>query len=106
MTRLTTTLMLALAVSIPAMADDIDVGGALGSGLGGALGAYVGSEMGGRNGAVLGGGLGGAIGAVLTDQLTDDRYYRSRRVEHRHYYPVKRRGHHRHDRRRHRDWDD
>lgn len=94
-------LMLALVLTTPAVADELNTRAALGGGLGGALGALVGSEIGGRNGAVLGGGLGGALGSVVaTDGYRERRY-----VERRYYYPGKHKKHHRRGRR-HGDWDD
>lgn len=96
-------LILAMVLSVPAVADDINTRAALGGGLGGALGALLGSEVGGRSGAILGGGLGGAVGSVVA---TDG--YRETRYVERHYYPVKRERHrsrhHRHHHRGH--WDD
>jgi hypothetical protein len=97
-------LMLALVLTTPAVADELNTRAALGGGLGGALGAFVGSEMGGRNGAVLGGGLGGALGSVVaTDGYRERRY-----VERHYYYPSKHKKHKKHHRRgrRHGDWDD
>jgi hypothetical protein len=97
-------LILAMVLTAPAAADDLNTRAALGGGLGGALGALLGSEMGGRNGAVLGGGLGGALGSVVaTDGYRERRY-----VERYDYYPAKpRKPHpHRYRHRHHGDWDD
>lgn len=53
------------ALSLPAVAGEIDTKAVLGGALGSATGAAIGSAMGGREGAIVGGGVGGAAGAAL-----------------------------------------
>lgn len=68
--------LLALTISVPAMAlDDDTTDAAIGGGLGGAAGAAIGNEIGGRNGAIIGGAVGAAGGAAVTTD-GDDRDHR------------------------------
>ena len=57
--------LVAVAVSGPATAGDVDKGAVIGGGIGGGLGAAVGSKVGGTAGAAIGGAIGGATGAAI-----------------------------------------
>lgn len=84
--------LLAIALSLPVYAGDIDGKAVLGGAIGGGAGAGIGSAVGGREGAIIGGGIGGAAGTRPRPQIVERKVVH---VEH-HHHKGRHLGHHKH----------
>jgi outer membrane lipoprotein SlyB len=70
--RYVAVVFLAIGLTGPAFAGEVDKGAVIGGAVGGGVGAGVGSKVGGTKGAIIGGAIGGAAGAAIGSSSTDE----------------------------------